>query len=299
MERLSMSATGRLPSPIATILAGHLTPDELAGPPRVSVWACAQQHPRAQRASRYLPEAAAHPGAMLPEIARRVIETYTRPGETVLDPLCGTGTVLVEAAHAGRYGIGIETDRRWAEVAARNAERTSAEGAAKGAAYVWQRPKPSTLPSALYEHYQGRIALALTALPSIQARRPRPSRCGQSQVSAHYSRCMQDPKALMLTFADVLRSTRELLKPGGLIAVAARTQYHRGQLIDYPSAVISAGRIAGLAPVDRLVILTRRIARNSTVGTRFADPTSCERHRAGGHRDALCVHQDLILLSVE
>jgi hypothetical protein len=39
MERLSMSATGRLPSPIATILADHLTPDELVGPPHVSVWA--------------------------------------------------------------------------------------------------------------------------------------------------------------------------------------------------------------------------------------------------------------------
>jgi tRNA G10 N-methylase Trm11 len=236
---------------------------------------------------------------MLPEIARRVIETHTRPGETILDPLCGTGTVLVEAAYAGRYGVGIETDRRRAEVAARNVERASAEGAAKGTAYVWQRPNLATLPSALYEHYQGRIALALTALPSIQARRPRPSRCNQPQALASYSRCMQDPKALMLTFADVLRNTRELLKPGGLIAVAARTQYYREQLIDYPSAVISAGRLAGLTPVDRLVILTRRIARNPTAETRFAEPTSCGRRRAGGHRDALCVHQDLILLSAE
>ena len=126
------------------------------------------------------------------------------------------------SASTGRHGIGIETNGRWAEIAALDIERASADHTvpAPGTAYVWQRPNPATLPPVLYEHYQGRIALALTALPHTSGRRPQPSRCTQAQspASAGYSGCMQDPKALMLTFTEVLRTTRELLKPGGLVA---------------------------------------------------------------------------------
>lgn len=47
--------------------------------------------------------------AMFPiEFARRVISTYTRPGDFVLDPFCGRGTAVFCAAEAGRDGLGIE-----------------------------------------------------------------------------------------------------------------------------------------------------------------------------------------------
>jgi SAM-dependent methyltransferase len=300
MECLTMTTPtpGPWPSPITALLADHLTPEELAGPPRVSVWACAQQHPHVQRSTRYLPETAIHPGAMLPELARHVIETYTHPGEIILDPLCGTGTVLVEASHAGRTAIGIESNPRHAQIAARNLERAKTEHEAPGTGYVWQHPKPTTIPAALYEHYQGRIALALTSLPTISSRRSRPSRCSLDTVSSPASNSTRDPKSLMLTFTDVLRATRELLKPGGLVAVAARTQRHRGHLVDYPSAVISAGRLAGLIPVDRTVILTHRIAADGDSGSAPACPLQATRHRTHGRAHAVVVHRDLLVFSV-
>jgi hypothetical protein len=38
------------------------------------------------------------------------IESLTKPGDVVLDPMSGSGTVLVEAAFLGRIGIGIDMD---------------------------------------------------------------------------------------------------------------------------------------------------------------------------------------------
>ena len=65
--------------------------------PRSSVWPVAEQTSRAQRQQRYLPEPIAHPGKMLPALARQAIETYSQPGELVLYPMCAIGTTLVEA----------------------------------------------------------------------------------------------------------------------------------------------------------------------------------------------------------
>jgi len=49
-----------------------------------------------------------YPARMHPYIARRLIQALTRPGELVLDPFCGSGTVMVEASLHGRNSIGID-----------------------------------------------------------------------------------------------------------------------------------------------------------------------------------------------
>ncbi|MGH3714560.1 MAG: DNA methyltransferase [Micromonosporaceae bacterium] len=45
-----------------------------------------------------------------PPLARWAIDTFTDPGDVVLDVMCGSGTTLVEAALAGRYGQGVDID---------------------------------------------------------------------------------------------------------------------------------------------------------------------------------------------
>ncbi|MGA2286039.1 MAG: DNA methyltransferase, partial [Dehalococcoidia bacterium] len=45
-----------------------------------------------------------------PQLPRAFIEELTDAGEVVLDPMAGSGTALVEAAMAGRIGIGIDLD---------------------------------------------------------------------------------------------------------------------------------------------------------------------------------------------
>src|SRR5579872_7635233 len=79
----------------------------------LSVWPVAQQFAREQRRHRYLAESNAHPGKMLPALAREAIRRYTRPGELVLDPMCGIGTSLVEASHLDRQALGVELEPRW------------------------------------------------------------------------------------------------------------------------------------------------------------------------------------------
>ena len=50
------------------------------------------------------------PAKFHPPIARRLIERYSDPGDWVLDPFCGSGTLLVEASVAGRNSIGADYD---------------------------------------------------------------------------------------------------------------------------------------------------------------------------------------------
>lgn len=50
------------------------------------------------------------PARMAPEIALDKIDLLTAPGAVVLDPMCGSGTVVRLAAEHGRAGIGVDLD---------------------------------------------------------------------------------------------------------------------------------------------------------------------------------------------
>ena len=47
-------------------------------------------------------------GRLHPSIARGAVASFSAPGETVVDPFCGSGTVLVEAMGLGRRAVGID-----------------------------------------------------------------------------------------------------------------------------------------------------------------------------------------------
>jgi len=56
-----------------------------------------------------------HPTQKPLELMRYLVATYTLPGETILDPFCGSGSTLVAAKQAGRRYVGIEKDEHYAE----------------------------------------------------------------------------------------------------------------------------------------------------------------------------------------
>ena len=47
-----------------------------------------------------------YPAKFIPHIPRELIRAYSEVGDTVWDPMCGSGTALVEASIAGRAAIG-------------------------------------------------------------------------------------------------------------------------------------------------------------------------------------------------
>lgn len=50
------------------------------------------------------------PAKFPPQLPRFFIEELSAPGETVLDPMCGSGTTLVEAVDLGRNAVGCDID---------------------------------------------------------------------------------------------------------------------------------------------------------------------------------------------
>lgn len=64
-----------------------------------------------------------HPSAMQAKLARCMINlAHPKPGDLVLDPFCGTGTMLVEAALIGCQVLGLDIQRRMARGTVRNLE---------------------------------------------------------------------------------------------------------------------------------------------------------------------------------
>jgi len=60
-----------------------------------------------------------HPAIFHRALARRIIETYSHKGETVLDVFCGVGTTLVAALECHRNAVGIELNHRYVQIAKR------------------------------------------------------------------------------------------------------------------------------------------------------------------------------------
>jgi DNA modification methylase len=58
-----------------------------------------------------------HPAKFPETLAQEFIEFFTKQGETVLDPMAGTGSTLVAALRAGRHSYGIELNPKYAEIA--------------------------------------------------------------------------------------------------------------------------------------------------------------------------------------
>ena len=50
------------------------------------------------------------PAKFHPPVVGKLIDEYSKPGDYILDPFCGSGTMLVEATVAGRNAVGTDID---------------------------------------------------------------------------------------------------------------------------------------------------------------------------------------------
>jgi DNA modification methylase len=73
-------------------------------------WSRESKFEFAPRDQRYNHNIFRYPAKFHPPIARALIERFSAPGEAVLDPFCGSGTLLVEGMLAGRIVVGTDVD---------------------------------------------------------------------------------------------------------------------------------------------------------------------------------------------
>ena len=241
----------------------------MAAVEHLSVWPVAQQLAREQRRHRYLPESSAHPGKMLPALAREAISRYTRPGELVLDPMCGIGTTLVEAAHLGRQAIGVELEPRWAKLAAANIRHAEDQGAA-GSAIALQGDA-RRLGRDLLNEYRDRCALILTSPPYGPSThghvRKHPERV--VKLNDRYSRNPENlahlparsgPRTRRPAFdevlGEILADCARMLRPRqGRLVLTIRPYREQGALVDLPGQLLTLAEQHGLRFCSREVAL--------------------------------------------
>ena len=83
-------------TPLASLSQAHIdAPDEYAEP----IWKLPAQGRHRT-----------HPQESPKSVLRRLIELHTQPGQLVVDPLCGHGTVVLVALELGRSGVGYDID---------------------------------------------------------------------------------------------------------------------------------------------------------------------------------------------
>lgn len=274
----------------------------------LSVWATAQAAPATQRKGRFVPGSTAHPAKMLPAVAAHAIAHFTRPGDIVLDPMCGIGTTLVEAVHLGRRAIGVEYEPHWVAVARANLELARSagvdpDGTAARVVHGDARHLRALLPADL----AGKVALVVTSPPygpSVHGQvdvvpgggiHKRDYRYGNSLDRGNLANIGHH--RLLAGFTRILAGCAEFLRPGGRVAITVRPWREHAELIDLPSQILACGIHAGLVPAERCVALLARVAEDDLVARgSFFQRDFIRKQREAGLPLHLIVHEDVVVL---
>ena len=277
----------------------------------LSVWPVAQQTAREQRRGRYLPDSTAHPGKMLPELARAIIRAYSDPGELVLDPMCGIGTTLVEAIHLDRDAVGVELEPRWTAIAAGNVTLAREQGARAHALCL--QGDARRLGSGLLDELGGAVPLILTSPPygpslhgQVKAGHGRPVEKWDDRYSRNRDNLAHLPagrgRAGRPSFADalaeILAGCRRMLAPDGRLVLTARPYRSHGTLVDLPSEIVRLSASAGLTLAERRVALLCGL-RDGRLVPRTSFFQLNHQRRSTFDRMLLIAHEDVLVFTPE
>ncbi len=270
----------------------------------LAIWPCGQTTGKTQRAGRYLPATSVHPAKMLPELARRIITTYSKPGELIVDPMCGIATTLVEAALLDRRGVGVELEPRWATLARRNLAYALDPAHAQRVQIV--EGDARALATLLGER-AGTVDLIATSPPygcDISTLDMSAYRQGGSSRVAGTRYYSADPANLghacgqryLQAMAEVYAACATVLRPGGFLVTVARNPRPQGRLFDLAAATVKLAQQAGLHYLQHVIALHAAIRDGRLV----APPSLRQRintrnARARGVPVHLQVHEDVLV----
>ena len=199
----------------------------------LNVWPCAQV-PISEQWSEagYATGSPVYSAVLFPELARRIVATYTSPGDVVVEAAAGSGVAAVEAARLHRRAVAVPPTEELATLATANVRR------------IVRRPELVTVlcgdPEALTEVAAGSVGHTSLVVLALPRRRPEASR-------------------LRWDTAAVIRGAHALLTPGGFLAVVSRVAHLGGEFIDPSATLVRLADAAGLVYLQHVVALTASI----------------------------------------
>ncbi|CAM3385569.1 DNA methyltransferase [Kibdelosporangium persicum] len=243
--------------------------------PSLSVWPTGQRDLLAQlRDAGCVPGTETDTERIPPAVAAHAIATYTRPGDLVLDPDCGAGTVLTAALRVDRHALGLTARTRWWPLARANVTAAKTAGAWRDGSVLDAQPK--ILATVCAAGLIGRVGLVLTTL-----------RTAELTSGPDF-----DPVESAITeLATTLFYCEPLLRSGSHLIVVARPLRHSdGSLVDLTTRLVAAATSAGLALVERCIALTAGLR-----GSRLVIRASLTERRTAGPPTALTAHLEVLV----
>ncbi|HZT66279.1 MAG TPA: DNA methyltransferase [Acidimicrobiales bacterium] len=276
-----------------------------AEPVPIALWPVTQATAAAQRAGRYLPASTAHPGKMLPALAARIVAEYSYPGDLVVDPMCGTGTTMVEAAILARRAVGLELEAKWAELSRANLAH-ALDSKARRLAEV--RVGDATARPGPLADLAGRVDLVCTSPPygCDAGIIDKPGWVAGGRLCPPESRDYSaDPANLghargegyAASMAAVYSGCWDLLRPGGILAAVTKNTRRGGRLLDLAALTVTLGREAGFSYLQHVVALHAGIRDAALVGRpSYWQLTAVRAARAKGLPVHLIAHEDVVVM---
>ncbi len=265
----------------------------------LAVWPVGQTRKADQWTARYLPGSADQPPSITPELARRIIVEYSQPGELILDPCCGAGATLVEAAVRGRRAIGVETQDSWARLAVANCQHVLPPKA-------WPLVEvtsgdPRRLADLVGEHC-GQVDLAILC-PPAGANTDSSRLSAQRRLTPGSAPDTPTDKVVRPQHGDVSRDAAgelvaactQVLRPGGLLVTVTGNTHDPGRLIDRAGNTVAAAQAAGLDYLQHIVAVDAAV-RDSSLAAPLSASTSGTSDASGfAPRRHLLVHHDVLV----
>jgi DNA modification methylase len=184
-----------------------------------------------------------HPAKFPETMAQEFIEFFTKEGETVLDPMAGTGSTLVAALRAGRNSYGIELNPKYARIARQIIEE---ERNTIGSPIENLKSEIVNGDARLADNYQlPMIDYVLTSPPywdmlHAKGAETQKKRRGSDGLDVHYS---DDPNDMgnikeyekfVEGLVDVYQRLKSLLRPKAYLTIIVKNVKKRGKI--YPLA---------------------------------------------------------------
>jgi SAM-dependent methyltransferase len=278
----------------------------MAGPlPVTSVWLTCQRPARDQRRGRYVHDTRRHPAKMLPDLAAHAIKAYTAPGELVMDPMCGSGTTMVEAVRLGRDGIGVDIEAMFTALAQANLALAAEHGHTSWGQVACGDAR--NLPALLPARSHGRVSLVLTSPPygrrthglvrAIPGGRvlKRDHRYGDRGPG---NLAYLGWQRLLDGWRQIVAGCLQVLRPGGVFVFTGRpVRRAPDDLIDLPGELFAAALSAGLEPVERCVALLAAVRDGQLIHrANMFGLMAARKARADGIPVALVAHEDVYVL---